>query len=61
MQKLGEDFTGPKPPSKKEKKATEEEKAAKKGARLRKAGAKHNKFDAEAAGKKANKKNGLLH
>ena len=31
------------------------------GVRLRKAGAKANKFDAEAAGKKANKKNGLLH
>ena len=33
----------------------------KQGTRLRKQGAKANKFDAEAAGKKANKKNGLLH
>ena len=31
------------------------------GKRLRKAGAKANKFDAEAAGKKKNNKNGLLH
>ena len=31
------------------------------GARLRKQGAKANKFDAEAAGKKPNKKNGLIH
>ena len=37
------------------------QKEAKKGARLRKAGAKHNKFDAEAAGKTKNKKNGLVH
>ena len=33
----------------------------KQGTRLRKQGAKANKFDAVAAGKKANKKNGLLH
>lgn len=33
----------------------------KSGVRLRKQGAKANKFDAEAAGKKANKKNGLVH
>jgi len=50
-----------KPLNKKEKKAAAEEKEKKAGSRLRKAGAKHNKFDAEAAGKKANKKNGLLH
>ena len=31
------------------------------GTRLRKTGAKANKFDVEAAGKKANKKNGLFH
>ena len=31
------------------------------GKRMRKAGAKHNKFDAEAAGKKKNNKNGLVH
>ena len=33
----------------------------KQGHRMRKEGAKANKFDAEAAGKKANKKNGLMH
>ena len=58
---LGEDAGGFKPPSKKEKAAQKEEKDKKSGSRLRKAGAKHNKFDAEAAGKKKNKKNGLMH
>ena len=38
-----------------------EEKRQNQGKRLRKAGAKHNKFDAEAAGKTKNKKNGLMH
>ena len=46
---------------KKEQEEARKQKAAKAGSRLRKAGAKHNKFDAEAAGKKANKKNGLIH
>jgi len=60
-ERLGDDYGGPKPVSKKEQQKLLEEKRDKAGARLRKAGAKHNKFDAEAAGKKANKKNGLLH
>ena len=60
-EEMGEDGAGPKPLTKKEKKEQEEAKQKKAGARLRKAGAKHNKFDAEAAGKKPNKKNGLLH
>ena len=46
---------------KKEQEEARKQKDAKKGARLRKAGAKHNKFDAEAAGKTKNKKNGLVH
>jgi len=59
-EELGEDVNGPKALSKKEKQAQAEAKESQ-GKRLRKAGAKHNKFDAEAAGKKANKKNGLMH
>lgn len=55
------DENAPKPLSKKEKAKQAEMKASGQGKRLRKAGAKHNKFDAEAAGKKANKKNGLMH
>ena len=52
----------PKGLSKKEQEKAKAEKIANKsGVRLRKAGAKHNKFDAEAAGKKKNNKNGLLH
>ena len=51
----------PKRHGKKEQEEARKQKEAKKGARLRKAGAKHNKFDAEAAGAKKNKKNGLLH
>ena len=51
---------GPKPLSKKELAAQKEAKDTQ-GKRLRKAGAKANKFDAEAAGKKKNNKNGLLH
>ena len=48
--------------SKKEQKKQKADKTEKKqGTRLRKAGAKHNKFDAEAAGAKKNKKNGLMH
>ena len=60
-QRLGEDYSGPKPVSKKEQQRLLEEKRQKKGARLRKTGPKANKFDAEAAGKKKNKKNGLYH
>jgi len=61
-ERLGEDYAGPKPVSKKEQQRLLEEKRGKKsGVRLRKQGAKANKFDAEAAGKKANKKNGLVH
>lgn len=55
------DPNAPAPMSKKDKKKQEEAMGLNQGKRLRKAGAKHNKFDAEAAGKKANKKNGLLH
>merc|ERR1719198_1586544 len=48
--------------SKKEQERLRQEKLDKKqGHRLRKQGARANKFDAEAAGKTANKKNGLLH
>ena len=43
------------------KKEKEEAKQKKQGQRMRREGSKRNKFDAEAAGKKANKKNGLLH
>lgn len=52
---------GTKPLSKKEQARMQADKNDSQGKRLRKAGAKHNKFDAEAAGKKANKKNGLMH
>ncbi|EOD16664.1 hypothetical protein EMIHUDRAFT_118897 [Emiliania huxleyi CCMP1516] len=63
---LGEDARAPQGLSKKQQEASgvamKKEKLEKKqGTRLRKQGAKANKFDAEAAGKKANKKNGLLH
>jgi len=47
--------------SKKEQQALIKEKQEKKqGHRMRKEGAKANKFDAEAAGKKAKKKGGLV-
>ena len=54
-----EEGGGQKQLSKKEKQAQQDAKK-KQGTRLRKQGAKANKFDAEAAGKKANKKNGLV-
>ena len=46
---------------KKEQEEARKQKEAKKGSRMRKEGNKHNKFDAEAAGKTKNKKNGLMH
>lgn len=58
---MGEDGGRPKQLSKKEQQKLDEEKKQKKGARLRKTGARASKFDAEAAGKTANKKNGLMH
>ena len=58
---LGEDYNGPKPVSKKEQKKLMEEKRQTQGKRLRKQGAKSDKFDAEAPGKKKNNKNSLLH
>ena len=52
----------PKTVSKKEQQAAIKEKQEKRqGHRTAKTGSKANKFDAEAAGKKANQKNGLLH
>ena len=57
----GEDYGGPKPVSKKEQNKLIAEKRETQGKRLRKQGAKSNKFDAEAAGKKKNGKNSLLH
>ena len=59
MRQRGEE--APKRHGKKEQEEARKQKEAKKGARLRKAGPKHNKFDAEAAGAKKNKKNGLMH
>lgn len=50
-----------KPLSKKQQDKALEAKRETQGKRTRKEGAKHNKFDAEAAGKKANGKNKLLH
>ena len=55
------DDQGARPLSKKEQDKIREEKNNTQGKRLRKQGAKANKFDAEAAGKKANGKNKLLH
>ena len=60
-QRLGEEAGGIKPVSKKEQAKLLEEKRESQGKRLRKQGAKANKFDAEAAGKVKNKKNGLMH
>eukprot|EP00316_Scyphosphaera_apsteinii_P004792 CAMPEP_0119305100 /NCGR_PEP_ID=MMETSP1333-20130426/6175_1 /TAXON_ID=418940 /ORGANISM="Scyphosphaera apsteinii, Strain RCC1455" /LENGTH=280 /DNA_ID=CAMNT_0007308111 /DNA_START=11 /DNA_END=853 /DNA_ORIENTATION=- len=61
-EKLGETVREAQPVSKKQQQALIKEKQEKRqGHRLRKTGSKANKFDAEAAGKKANKKNGLLH
>jgi len=58
---LGEDYK-PTTVSKKEQQAAIKDKLEKKqGHRTAKTGSKANKFDAEAAGKKANKKNGLVH
>mmetsp|Transcript_18592 Transcript_18592/g.37874 ORF Transcript_18592/g.37874 Transcript_18592/m.37874 type:complete len:283 (+) Transcript_18592:3-851(+) len=59
---LGEDAKRPTAVSKKEQQAAIKAKQDKRqGVRTAKTGSKANKFDAEAAGKKANKKNGLLH
>ena len=59
-QALGEDNPNAKQLSKKEMQQMKDEKRGA-GDRLRKQGAKANKFDAKAAGVKANKKNGLMH
>ena len=59
-EELGEDYKE-KVVSKKEQQAAIKAKQEKRqGVRTRKEGAKHNKFDAEAAGKKKNNKNGLI-
>lgn len=60
-EKYGADYGRTVPVSKKEQQRLLEEKRQKSGSRLKKTGSKANKFDAEAAGKKANKKNGLMH
>jgi len=61
-EELGDASKGYQGVSKKEQQALIKAKQEKRqGARLRKQGAKANKFDAEAAGAKKNKKNGLLH
>ena len=61
-EELGDASKGYQGLSKKEQQAQIKAKQEKRqGTRLRKQGAKANKFDAEAAGAKKNKKNGLLH